>query len=139
MVIIWKKNSNCFRVWKIQLSKNKYWDMLLRETTFFAFFVLLRKARFNILNFTMRQIKKKLYNVSDFEANAWKRVRSWKKFAFKRSLYESCYRQKTTFFLHFRCFCEMHEIKIKIFFMHRSFVTEFEKKFAFERSRFEIR
>ena len=80
MVIIWKKSSNCFRVYEIQLSKNKYWNMLLRETTFLAFFVHFRKARFNVQNFTMRQISKKkfttcqisnqtLENVSEVEKN----------------------------------------------------------------------
>ena len=49
---------------------------------------------------------KKLYNVSDFLSNPWKRVRSWEKFAFKGSLYQSCYSEKTTFFCIFPAFAK---------------------------------
>ena len=60
-VIIWTENvENVAEFKKSEHSKNAFWNVLLRETTYFAFFVLFRKARFEFRKFTMVRFRKKI-------------------------------------------------------------------------------
>ena len=106
LVIKWRKSFKTYPSLKNVNIEKWVLENITTWNDIFAFFMLLQKARFNVQNFTMRPIQKKLYNVSDFESNSWKRVRSWEKFPFKRSLHESCYSEKTTFFCIFLAFSE---------------------------------
>ena len=104
-VIIWKKNvENISEFKKSEHSKNAFWNLLLRETTYFAFFVPFRKTRFEVRKFTMVRFCKNLYNLSDIEWNVWKRVEIWRKSTWEKWRYESCSSEKLTIFCNFPAF-----------------------------------
>ena len=105
-----KKNvRNVSKFKKNQHSKNTYWNTLLRETTFSGSSELLRKTKFEVSS-RWSDFAKNLYKLSDFEWNVWKRVTIWRKSAWEKCRYESCYSQKTTFFV-FSLFFKKHDFK----------------------------
>ena len=127
-----EKRSKRFRVQKSQLSKNKYWNRLLLETIYFAFFVLLRKARFKVHNFTMRQILKKNLTEHIQRVTIWiKRLNSCQKLRKiciqKVTLWNELLGEKKIL-LQLPCFSEKHEFKIKKLWIALDFCVGFPKK-----------
>ena len=93
-----KRTFKTFQSLKKQRSKNAFWNMLLRETTYFAFFVLFRKAKLEVRKCTMIRFWEKPIQLVRYWMKRLETCQNLKKSAWEKRRYESCYSEKMAFF-----------------------------------------
>ena len=120
------KDKTCHKLKKNVQNVSEFKKIKFRKMRFEKFYYVKRHFLLFLCSFEKQdlifrtsqcvRLKKKLIERVSFRGKRLKTCQKLKKVCIQRSLYESCYPEKTTFSLHFPCCCEMHEIKKKFFY-----------------------